>query len=198
MNPKSILLLYEGETEGEFYRRIINLRIPPRTIRISYSNLKGITTNINNKVLGKIFKYLSTNEGEDQIFVFVAVDREGDRSNDSPLDLGRLKKEFSKETVRVADVIEIIATQDIESWFLLDIDSVFNYLRVPQIKRNPGKYSNVESFNNRDLSNLFRQHNRVYLKGRHVGNFLDNLDLHRIYNNSRDLREGIDEMLKLI
>ncbi|HUX56669.1 MAG TPA: DUF4276 family protein [Bacteroidales bacterium] len=198
MNPKSILLLYEGETEEEFYRRIINLKVPPRTIRISYSNLKGITTNINYKVLRKIYKHLSTNEGEDQIYVFVAVDREGDRSNDSPMDIGRLKKELSKDTVRVVDVIEVIATQDIECWFLLDIDNIFNYLRVPQNKRNPEKYSNTEAFNNRDLSNLFRQYNKVYLKGRRVDNLLDNLDLHRIYNSCQDLRDGINEMLKLI
>lgn len=197
MNPNSILLLYEGDTEGEFYRRVIRLRIPDRKIRITYDNLKGITTNINKKVLGKILKHLSNNKHENRINVFVAIDREGDRTIESPLDIAKLMATLAEETNRVAEVIEIIATQDIESWFFIDIEGIYSYLKVPVTQRNPAKYQNTEAFNNRNLSNLFRAYNRVYMKGKSVADFVEHLDMDKIYNECQELREGIEKMLSL-
>lgn len=198
MNPNSILLLYEGDTEEEFYKSIIAIKIPKRRIRITYDNLKGITTNINRKVLGKIYKHLSNNENENKINVFIAIDREGDRTNESPLNIPKLIETISKETNRVTEVIEIIATQDLESWFLFDIEGIYTFLKVPTGKRHPNKYSNTESFHNKNLSNLFRSHNKVYMKGKRVAGLIDNLDINKIYDECQDLREGIEKMLILI
>ena len=114
-NPHSILLLYEGDTEEEFYKRIIKFKLPVRKIRITYDNLKGITSNINKKVLHKITKHLENNSDEEFINVFVAIDREGDRSNESPLYIDKIKEIISQEYSSIENVIEIIATQDIES-----------------------------------------------------------------------------------
>jgi hypothetical protein len=198
MNPNSILLLYEGDTEEEFYKSIIAIKIPKRKIRITYDNLKGITTNINRKVLNKVYKHLSNNESEGKINVFVAIDREGDRTNESPLDIPKLKATIAQETNRIAEVIEIIATQDIESWFLIDIEGIYTFLKVPVAHRNTNKFKNTEAFNNRSLSNLFRTHNRVYFKGRRVAGLIDQLDINKIYEDCQDLREGIEKMLSLI
>jgi hypothetical protein len=198
MNQNSILLLYEGETEEEFYKSLIAIKIPRRKIRISYENLKGITTNINRKVLNKIYKHLSNNGNEDRINVFVAIDREGDRTNESPLDIPKLKATIAKETDRIVEVIEIIATQDIESWFLFDIEGIYTFLKVPLAHRNPSKFKNTEAFNNRSLSNLFRTHKKVYFKGKRVAGLIEHLDINKIYDECQDLREGIEKMLTLI
>ena len=93
-NPNSILLIYEGETEEEFYKRIIGIKLPPRQIRITYGNLKGIF-NINKKVIAKIIHHLSNNLQESRIYVFVAIDRDGDRTNESPLDISMIKQKLS-------------------------------------------------------------------------------------------------------
>jgi len=198
MNQNSILLLYEGDTEEEFYKNIIVIKIPKRKIRITYDNLKGITTNINRKVLNKIFKHLSNNDNENKINVFVAIDREGDRANDSPLNIPKLKEEISKVTNHVSEVIEIIATQDIESWFFIDIEGIYTFLKVPITRRNPNKYKSIESFNHRNLSNLFRTHNKVYLKGKRAAGLIDQLDINKIYDECQDLRAGIEKMVTLI
>ncbi|MFZ4797433.1 MAG: hypothetical protein ACOYMA_08050 [Bacteroidia bacterium] len=55
-NPNSILFLYEGDTEEEFYKKIISKFITPRSIRINYGNLKGIYC-LNDKVKSKIESY---------------------------------------------------------------------------------------------------------------------------------------------
>ena len=198
MNPNSILLLYEGDTEEEFYKSIIAIKIPKRKIRITYDNLKGITTNINRKVLNKIYKHLSNNENEEKINVFVAIDREGDRTNDSPLNIPKLKETISKEPNRIAEVIEIIATQDLESWFLIDIDGIYTFLKVPLANRNPNKYKNTEAFNNRSLSNLYRAYNRVYFKGKKVAGLIEHLNINKIYDECQDLKDGIEKMLTLL
>jgi len=197
-NPNSILLLYEGDTEEEFYKRIVDNTVPKRRIRISYDNLKGITTNINRKILHKIYKHLQNNINEHRIFVFVAIDREGDKSCESPLDINEIINTISVDTNRIQEVFEIIATQDIESWFFIDIDGIYKYLKVPKNKRNPRKYSNYESYNNRDLSNLFRRYKRIYSKGHSDTGLLGSLDLKKIYNNCPELQEGIEKMISLI
>jgi len=197
-NPNSILLLYEGDTEKEFYRRMISNNVPNRRIRISYDNLKGISTNINSKVIAKIKKHLENNPSEDNVNVFLGIDREGDRTNESPIDINHILKTLSPAKQRIAGIIEILATQDLESWLFIDIEGIFNFLRVPRRSRNPRRFQNIESFNHRNLSYLFRQYKRVYSKGHRVEGLLESLDLNKIYEECPDLREGIQRMIDLI
>ncbi|MFH0759843.1 MAG: DUF4276 family protein [Bacteroidota bacterium] len=192
------MLLFEGDTEGEFYRRIIAEKVPERKIRIAFDNLKGISTNINNKVIAKITKHIANNPLENQVHVFLGIDREGGRECESPMDIEYIQAKLGQDLSRIYSINEIIATQDIESWFFIDIDNIFRFLRVPKSKRNPSRYTNHEGLNNRDLSKLFRQHKKVYSKGNKVEGLLDSLDLNKIYNGSQDLTDGIQRMVDLV
>jgi hypothetical protein len=52
-NPNSILFLYEGETEDDFYKKIFKKYVPKRAIRQNFGNLKGVY-NVTEKVRNKI------------------------------------------------------------------------------------------------------------------------------------------------
>ena len=73
LNPNSLLFLYEGETEAEFYKLLFNEYIPPKKNRRNYGDLKGVY-NLNKKVNGKILNYLSYKDSHDfcKIHIFVA------------------------------------------------------------------------------------------------------------------------------
>ncbi|WP_272149144.1 DUF4276 family protein [Tenacibaculum aiptasiae] len=197
-NKNSILFLYEGETEKEFYKKIFDIFIEPRSIRINYGNLKGVY-DLNNKVESKIKAYLDNKNPKEfnNINVFIAYDREGDRNTDTLLNLKELKNTFIYEKSRIKSIHEIVATQDLESWLFNDLDNIYSFLKIPNSKRNLKAYPNCEMVNNRTLSSLFHKNKKHYQKGKSVSNFINSLDLVKIYNSVPDLRNGITEMKKL-
>jgi hypothetical protein len=62
--PNSILFLYEGETEDDFYKRIFKKFVPKRAIRHNFGNLKGVY-NVTEKVRNKIKSYLDNKSFQD-------------------------------------------------------------------------------------------------------------------------------------
>lgn len=192
INPNSLLFLYEGETEGEFYQKIFTDYVPPRKIRRNYSNLKGIYS-LNDKVKSKIEAYL-LNEATlecKKIHVFVAYDREGTRDVEPLLDLEYLRRKYLFDGSRISSINEIVATQDLESWFFHDLEGIYQFLKAPKAKRNMNAYNNVESTNNRVLSSLFHRFDKHYQKGKSVKGFVSHLNIEKIINSSQELRDAI-------
>ena len=196
-NSESVLFLYEGATEIEFYSKIFKKYLPRRKIMIDHSNLGGVH-NLNQKVKRKILRYLAKKKEANSIHVIIAHDREGRRYKKSALNLELLlSDEEIMITGRVTNIREIIATQDIESWFFKDIEGIYRFLKVPKSKRS-NKYKNSEAWNNRDLSKLFHRFNRHYQKGSRVEGFVSKLDLEKIYNKTPELTEIIAYIKNLI
>ena len=198
-NSKSILFLYEGETEGEFYRLFFE-SLPKRSIRINWGNLKGVY-GLNDKVRSKIHGYLLHQNFSDctEIHVFVAYDREGERNVQSQLDVDGLVKEFVlSNKSRIAEIHEIIATQDLESWMFHDLAGIYSFLQTPKSQRNLKAYPNVEATNNYALSALFHRNKKHYQKGRRVDGFLKSLDLPLIFSKVRELEEAKQKILSLM
>ena len=199
-NPNSILFLYEGETEKEFYDILFDKYLPNRKIRINKANLFGIYS-INEKVKNKITAYLSNKDFSKykNISVIIAHDREGTRDVESCLNIDLLIKEFVKiKKPRIKEIKEIIATQDLESWLFFDIDNIYKHLKVPLKERNTKNYLNVESKNNTDLSTLFHKYGKHYQKGSKVEGFLLKLNFDKIYNKTPELQELINYIKSLI
>jgi hypothetical protein len=194
-NPNSVLFLYEGETEKEFYDKIFALKLPSRKIQINKANLHGIYK-INKKVRNKINDYLKLPKFIEykSISVIVAHDREGTREIESCFNIDLIKKDFAKNK-RIKNIIEIIATQDLESWLLHDIEDIFIYLGVPKKERNKEKYKNVEAYDNKHLSTLFHRYGNHYQKGKRVEGFLTKLNLDIIYSKTPELQELIRHIL---
>jgi hypothetical protein len=193
LNPNSILFLYEGATEIEFYNKIFQEYLPPRSIRIKKKNLYGVS-NITKKVASRIEWYLNENPNLFQIHVFVAYDREGPRTEDPMLNIELLETNFVSQGSRIISINEIVATRDLESWLFKDIDGIYGFLRVPISRRNPRKYYNTEATDNRMLSKLFREYKKSYLKGKRVEGFLNALNILKIYNNTPELQRAINLM----
>jgi hypothetical protein len=198
-NPYSILFLYEGETEDDFYKKIFKKFIPERAIRHNFGNLKGVY-NVTEKVGNKIKSYLDNKSFQDcnDIYVFVAIDREGERSQPSLLRLTELEKKFIYNGSRIKKIHPIIATQDLEAWFFHDLAGIYKHLQTPVNQRRMNAYPNKDKLNNRVLSELFHRHKKHYQKGRRVAGFIDNLDLDIIYSNVPELKAAIAEIHKLI
>ncbi|MET2984821.1 DUF4276 family protein [Aureibaculum conchae] len=199
-NPKSMLFLYEGETEKEFYTLFLNKYIERRKIRTNFGNLNGVY-DINNKVESKIKAYLANSSFTDcsEINVFIAYDREGDRNTETLLNVDQLRKNFSsgKRKSRISSINEIVATQDLESWFFHDIENIYKFLRVPKGRRNLKAYPNCEAVNNKILSTLFHKYGKHYQKGKRVRNFVSSLDLDKIYANVVELQDTVNIMRSL-
>lgn len=195
-NSNSILFLYEGDTENEFYTIIFRDHITERKIRISKSNLSGLN-NINKKVKRKLHGYLAEKKTRKKIHVIVAYDREGPRHLPTRFNISLLRKEFVSPSSRIITINEIVATQDLESWLFHDIDGIYTHLRTKNTKRNPSKYRNVEKFNNSHLSQLFHQVNKHYQKGKRVEGFLTSLDFEKIIAKTEPLQSLISIIKEL-
>lgn len=192
MNSNSLLFLYEGDTEAEFYKLIFNKYIPERKIRRNYGNLKGVYS-LNDKVSSKIESYLLNDSFKtcNDIHVFIAYDREGPRTTETLLDIESLRKKYISKKSRISTINEIVATQDLESWFFHDLEGIYKYLRTPKSKRNLKAYNNTEATNNRILSCLFHNYNKHYQKGKKVHGFIEQLDIEKIYNNVQELKDAV-------
>lgn len=191
-NKNSILFLYEGETEGEFYKKLFSLKIPERQIRINRGNLNGVYS-LDSKVKSKVQSYLqnSSSTGCNAIHIIVAYDREGDRSTPPSLNLPSLEKELVYPKSRIKSISHVVATQDLESWFFHDMPGIYKYLSVPAKERKPEKHPNVDATHNRILSQLFHRYKKHYQKGKKAEGFIDALDLQRIVDQVPELQQMI-------
>jgi hypothetical protein len=195
---KAILFLYEGDTEQGFYDALFEQLGIHRNTQIKRKCINGVY-NLNKKVTNAIYDYLESNANKHvkQLEVFVAYDRDDKRPEPGKLN----KTEISKfiDDGRLKQIHEIIATQMLESWFFIDIDGIYKFLRVQGSKRKPEKYRQYENFRHEDLDRLFRQFNpqKRYYKGERTLNFIENLDVLKIYKNCHDLKTGVDRILAL-
>lgn len=198
INPNSLLFLYEGETEDEFYKKIFSDYVPSRKIRRNYGNLKGIYS-LNDKVESKIESYLKNDSYTSckKIHVFVAYDREGSREIKTLLNLKFLRNKYIYKGSRISSINEIVATQDLESWFFHDLEGIYKYLKVPKAQRNLHAYNNVEATNNRILASLFHRFDNHYQKGKRAHGLVNQLDIDKIFNNVQELKDAITIINKL-
>jgi hypothetical protein len=201
VNKKSgsaILFLYEGDTEQGFYESLFAKLGLHRNVQIKMKSLDGVYS-LNKKVTNAIYNFLEapTNRHVKKLDVFIAYDREGKRTEPARLNKTEILNKAGDKRLRT--VHEIIATQMLESWLFIDIDGIYKFLRVQQSKRNPKKYEHHENFGHEDLDKLFRQHDskKRYYKGVRTLNFIENLDLIKIYKNCIDLETGMDKLLLL-
>lgn len=191
-NTNSVLFLYEGDTEAEFYKRVFDIYVPSRSIRITRANLNGVYS-LEGKVENKIKSYLVNPSFRDceNIHVIIAYDREGERHVNPLLDLKSLKKQFLTKKARIKTINQVVATQDLESWFFHDMSGIYAYLRASKKQRIHTVYPNVEKAHNRILSDLFHKHDKHYQKGKRAEGFIEALNLEKIVDSVSELQELI-------
>ncbi len=167
------MLLFEGETEVEFYGQVLD-RFCPNTFRRPI-NLFG-NYNVNNKIVDEIYKF-SAKFPYDTFDVYVCLDIE---RLDNPAWNENQVKQRCVSASRCKQIIPILTELMIESLFFLDCAGIFKFLRVPHAQRNIKKFSNFRSLTHKDLSRLFEKHGKKYRKGYRCEGFIKSLNLQKI------------------
>ena len=182
-------MLVEGETEVVFYKRIQDAFL--RSCRSTIYDLKGLL-NVNKKIINRIVDYAGNHEDE-KIRVYCCLDRESRYGEVPGLNIGRIKKHIKDARImNVLSVDLIRATQQVESWFLYDIENIYGFLRVPNHERNLRAYNPPEGFGYKDLQRLFERYGKSYSKGKNGENFVNHLDIEKLARECRELRDGIN------
>ena len=189
------LLLVEGETDEMFYYRIKESCLAAKKYRVTIRNLKGLF-NINKKVINKVDEYCEKHTDE-LVRIYCCLDRESREGNTPGFKLKTIVKEICERNIEsVLSIDAIIATQQIESWFFWDMVTIYKYLKVKHSQRKKNAYRPPEKYTYHDMIKLFRNHGKVYNKGKkRCGYFIRKLNLNIIIRDCRELRNGI-EMIK--
>lgn len=172
---KCIVIYTEGETECEFYDKLLDeLKRINKIDRFNVDKiikqcLKGITK-FDKKLLKKFEYDIKTKYSEYEIIVFLCYDTDVFDFNAKPpvnwndVDT-KLKRLGAKE------VYHIKAEKCIEDIFLIDTIGICKYLNISQVKRINGQ-NGVEK-----MKNLFMKGNRIYQKGFSCEGFINALDI---------------------
>jgi hypothetical protein len=189
MREVTALIFVEGDTEEEFYQVVCDGYLGG--VRKKVLNLGG-NFNIHKKVLDKTFYFLDKHP-KSMVRVYCCIDRES-RDHNPPLDVDFLIETINKKPGkrRILSVDKIIATQMIESWFFHDIEGIYKFLSIPKSLRKYHKFRVVEKLTHIDLSNLFRRSGKVYIKGKRSHNFINHLDINKIFGACGELQEGVN------
>ena len=175
---KGIVFFVEGDTEVEFYKQLmseLHRRCPQQRFsvdRIVYRNLQGITRY--DKHALRVFKQdIKIRYSDYEFTVVLCYDTDVfEFTANPPVNWGEVDKMLRKAG---ADrVVHLKAKRSIEDWFLLDLEGVCNYLKLPKgtkIQQGRGL---------KTLQDLFRKKNRVYVKGANAADFIRCLDLTKI------------------
>jgi len=174
------LLLLEGETEEEFYNKLASEQLKGCKKRLK--NLRG-NFNINAKIVSSAIQF--TRDNPEQLFdVYVCIDQErvGCPAYNEQLVLSELKKIPNFQAI-----FPVIANLMIESLFFIDIAGIYAHLRVEKKKRNPKHYASFRKLTHRDLSALFKQHGKKYVKGHSCQYFVESLNIAHVVNSAEEL-----------
>lgn len=178
---KCLVLFVEGDTEVEFYKRVIANARQRRAdgrfdMNIECKNVRGVG-GFKNIALRKFIKEIKPKYGEKCEFS-VALCRDTDvfeLSPKPPISWDEVETAFRENGVQ--KIIHIKAKYSIEDWFLLDTDGIISFLRLP-------KKTKVTGENGYDkLKKLFKQANKMYYKGMKSNGMIERLDIDRIVQN---------------
>lgn len=180
---KCIVIYTEGETECEFYDKLLDeLKRINKIDRFNVDKiikqcLKGITK-FDKKLLKKFEYDIKTKYSDYEIIVFFCYDTDVFDFNAKPpvnwndVDT-KLKRLGAKE------IYHIKAEKCIEDIFLIDIAGICKYLNISQVKRVNGQ-NGVEK-----MKNLFMRGNRIYQKGFSCEGFINALDINLIFKEKQ-------------
>ena len=128
--------------------------------------------------------------------IYCCLDRESRESKTPGFELKTIIREIHERNIKsVLSIDKIIATQQIESWFFWDMETIYKYLKVARSRRKKKAYRPPEKYTYHDMIKLFRSHGKIYNKGKkRCGYFIQQLNLNTIISNCRELREGIEKI----
>lgn len=174
-----IVIFIEGDTEKEFYSRIIaQLHSFASEGRFSVDkliirNLKGIG-NYKNRAK-RVFEkeVLSRNPGVNFTVVLCYDTDVFDLSPNPPVVWSEVEHELKVSGAK--KIIHVKARRSIEDWFLFDMKGLFKYLRLSE-DTNISKTATGAG----TIKALFKKAGKVYIKGSASKGFVDSLNINLI------------------
>ncbi len=175
---RCLVLFVEGDTEVEFYKRVVehakSLR-PDRRFdtRIEYRNVKGVG-GFKKDALRKFEKEIKPKYEDNCEFIIVVCSDTDvfDFAPKPPIKWNEVKKEFLDNGA--IKYIHVQAKQSIEDWFLHDLEGILGFLRLNK-KTKPSGKNGFEK-----LKYLYKKANKVYLKGMKCNGMIGSLDIEKI------------------
>ena len=178
---KFIVLFVEGETDFEFYKKLIEYlksKYASQNIQINNHkiyNVKGIG-NYASKVPGKFKNEIVPKYGFFRLIVFCSYDNDVFKfSPKPPVDWDEVKRRLLDSGAE--EVYFIVAKDMIEDWFLFDVNGLCTFLKIKVPKKIKGK-NGYEKMNF-----LFKKANKIYEKGTYTYKFIASLDIDKIYTS---------------
>lgn len=194
MNPEKIIVIFtEGETDEVFYKKLcddLGARQNAK-LKLYIKNLKGVGR-YENKAPAKLKHEIIAKYPNIKIVVFCSYDTDVFSipfQQKPPVDWTKIEQKM--RNLGIGDIYHIKADKMIEDWFLLDIESICKFLNIPLPKKIQGK-NGFEK-----LKFVFKKGNKIYQKGYNVNNFVEQIDVHLIYeklkNTFKELNEEINK-----
>lgn len=181
---KVVIIFIEGETEIEFYKKLVSIMRTHCGGRLVCSvetiDASGIGQ-YKDRVLRVFEKRIKRNYPNGEFYVALCYDQDVfEMGKNPPVNWREVKKAFLDSDAK--EVCLIKAVHSIEDWFLCDVDGIIQYLGLSTNTKIPGG-SGYEC-----LKALFKKKNRIYIKGKNSGKFVQALDVEKILsNNCRDV-----------
>ena len=181
---KVVVIFIEGETEIEFYKRLVSVMRTHCGGRLTCSveliNASGIGQ-YKDKVLRIFDKRIKKKYPNEAFYVALCYDQDVfEMGKNPPVNWQEVRRAFGDNGAE--DIRLIKAVHSIEDWFLCDAEGIYRYLQLPANTKLP-------SGNGYDrLKALFKKKNKIYIKGKSNGNFVQTLDIEKILlTNCREI-----------
>ena len=193
MNKKGIIFFIEGDTEIEFYKKMIQYLHDKKgrfsIDKILYENIKGIT-NYKSKI-NRIFNKRTVKDYPNFNFtVFLCYDTDVFEYEQQPkINWREIEKELKSDGAE--KVIHVKAQKSIEDWFLKDEKNIIKFLGLPIKTKSKGKNGQEK------IKNIFNKANKVYIKGQKCEGLVDCLDMNVIMKEVPDELKAIYKILEI-
>lgn len=173
---KVVVIFIEGDTEIEFYNRLVSTVRAHCGGRLSCSvevkNASGIGQ-YKSKVLRIFEKKIKEKYPDGEFYVALCYDQDVfEMGKNPPVNWRDVKGAFLNSGAN--EVCLIKAVRSIEDWFLCDAEGIFRYLRLP-LNTKLSDESGYEQ-----LKKLFKKGKKIYIKGKTSKGFVQALNIEKI------------------
>lgn len=176
MGDKLVVIFIEGDTEEEFYKKLIkSLRQKSEEVlnRILIKNIKGVG-NYKSKVVRIFNKCIKRDYPNYTYEIIFCYDTDAFELISKPLiDWEELITELRSQGASNVKLVPV--RKSIEDWFLYDFEGVCKYLRLPK------SFKSKDYRGLKGLKMLFNKANRVYVKGSGCEDLVQKLDIEKIF-----------------
>lgn len=185
MTKRMLIVITEGPTDLEFYKKVIStIKDKHQLTRFNFDEIKymcaeGIA-NMHKKMLGKFTKEICGNNKYSSYDKFVCLCYDLDvfkqTQQNPPIDRVVMRQDFEKAGAK--KIIEIIADDMIEDFFLMDTEGLKDFLKLKKRYKIPAGYKSLGL-----IKKIFKDGNRIYSKGTKVEGLVNSLNIELIMKN---------------